>query len=45
MFLSLSEQNFFFNAPLIVKAGMDMGNIHLVQKMNEHCLIECMSNI
>lgn len=43
MFLSLSEQNFFFNAPLIVKAGMDMGKIH--QKMNEHCLIECMSNI
>lgn len=45
MFLSLSEQKFFFNAPLIVKAGMDMGKIHLVQKMNEHCLIECMSNI
>lgn len=34
---------FFFNAPVSVKAGMDMGKIH--QKMNEHCLIECMSNI
>lgn len=43
MFLSLSEHNFFFNAPLIVKAGMDMGKIH--QKMNEQCLIECLSNI